>query len=332
MEDSKKYEIYSMVNDRIVADMSTIRDRNGRVYIFGLNIKLLDSLADFMRLVICTKMLPFHVVSRKNPIPMEPMAGYMHLLGQFQALVFHDVALSPDLDLFQNEFRKNQLCSLMKGPSSMGRREWAECCNEFVQEMRREGRRIGIKTKMKDWRNGSNKNSKRLTRYLDALFDRYARLMIVRLDFYYHVGTCRDEEQADEWQMVVKTQDRKAQDAYGEVADVSADHPNFQEDQIPRVDILTVTKDWSRFMDNTRGKTSLFEHKVGHVAAIECSRVGGHHIHAAFFFDGSEVHRDQYMADEIGKYWVQLTGGRGYYHNCNRRSYRRRSVGRYGRA
>lgn len=255
------------------------------------------------------------------------MAEYMLQLSQFRELVFHDVALSPDLDLFQSEFRKHRLSNLVLGHPRVGKLEWAECCNHFVLTVREAGKRIRIKAKIKDWRNGAKKNAKRLKKYLKALFDRYARIMVVRLDFYYHEGACRDDAQADEWQMTMQALDQEAHYTYEGVASSPADVLVELNEKIPRVDIQTVAGDWARFMDNTRGKTSLFKHKVGHVAAIECARIGGHHIHVAFFFDGSQVHQDQYMADEIGKYWVQVTKGRGYYHNCNRHTYRKRAVG-----
>lgn len=46
-----------------------------------------------------------------------------------------------------------------------------------------------------------------------------------------------------------------------------------------------------------------------------------HHLHVALIFDGS--HRQhEWLGDQIGQYWVEITGGRGYYHNCNRGSYK----------
>ncbi|WP_368644140.1 hypothetical protein [Castellaniella ginsengisoli] len=35
----------------------------------------------------------------------------------------------------------------------------------------------------------------------------------------------------------------------------------------------------------------------------------------------------QRVWDQIGQYWVEITGGRGYYHNCNRGSYKHPGTG-----
>ena len=55
--------------------------------------------------------------------------------------------------------------------------------------------------------------------------------------------------------------------------------------------------------------------------------LGGHHLHVCFLFDGSQVCKDEYLAHEIGKYWIELTGGRGYYHYCKAGQYKRSAVG-----
>ncbi|WP_417276609.1 YagK/YfjJ domain-containing protein [Castellaniella sp.] len=293
----------------------------------GLNVRLLNSLMDFMHQVIYTDALPFRTVRGRASVPNEQMARYMPLLDKFCQLVFHDVALSPDLELFQREYRKSPISRRGAGGKTGSMHAWEDRCNDFVRAMRAEGKRIGIKAQIKDWRNGSLKNARRLKRYLDSLFDRYARIMVIRLDLYYHQGACRDAMQAVEWQSILQRSDLDARTAYDDGDDRAADPSLVSADDIPRVDIQTVLKDWSHFMDNARGKPSLFAHRIGYVAAVECARAGGYHIHAAFLFDGSKVHKDQYLADEIGDYWVKLTQGRGYFHNCNRQQYKTSVLG-----
>ncbi len=42
----------------------------------------------------------------------------------------------------------------------------------------------------------------------------------------------------------------------------------------------------------------------------------------ALIFDGSHVKQHEWLGDLIGQYWVEVTGGRGYHHNCNRGTYK----------
>jgi len=318
----------------------------GALYRTGFSTKILYHLVDLMDLVIHTQQLPYRIAPNGRIIPDSRMAGYMPLLKRFAQLVFHDVALSPDLELFQRQIRKYPMRAYATGGHSAAPCQLAELCNDFIAAMRAEGKKSGIKAKLKDWRHGATKNAKRLHRYLDALFERYARIMVVRLDLYYHAGQCPDAVQADEWQAALQALDRELQAAYQKEADEDghadqdaevdqdededdlAQHRTVPQDEAAiGVDILTVSADWRRLMGNARGKTSLFRHRVGYVAAIECSRVGGHHLHVCFLFDGSLVCKDEYLAHEIGKYWIELTGGRGYYHCCKADQYKRSAVG-----
>lgn len=65
------------------------------------------------------------------------------------------------------------------------------------------------------------------------------------------------------------------------------------------------------------GRSSVFDHEIGYICRVEQGEDMGFHIHAAFFFNGSEVNRDLCKARQIGKLWKQLTRGYGYFHSCN---------------
>ncbi len=244
------------------------------------------------------------------------MAYFMDLLPCFSRLIFDGLALSPDLTLFHRVYalhRVRQYCGLSDTGSDVS---VALVRNDFVMDLRAEGDRIGIQRLIKNWQRNADENAKRLKVYINALHDRYARLLVIRLDLMYRQAACQDEEQALDWHQHL--QDRNAR----EYIAFSKDEPlNGYCDDLPRVDILTVTEDWRHFKDNMRGKPSLFRHMVGYVTSIEFSSTGGHHLHVALIFDGS--HRQhEWLGDQIGQYWVEITGGRGYYHNCNRGSYK----------
>jgi len=113
-----------------------------------------------------------------------------------------------------------------------------------------------------------------ITRYVDAVLDRYARTCVVRVDLYY-----RKEAQA-------------------------------------RLRVERVFDDLRRLIKG-RERNSIFDHETGYICSVEQGEDRGYHIHAAFFFNGSEVGADIYRAQQIGELWERITLGQGCYHNCN---------------
>lgn len=87
--------------------------------------------------------------------------------------------------------------------------------------------------------------------------------------------------------------------------------------------------DIQRFLNNRRGKRTLFANMVGHIMKREWGADKKFHFHFILYFDGSKVHQDAYRAGQIGEYWKQLTGGRGAYFNCNacKNKYKRLGIG-----
>lgn len=85
--------------------------------------------------------------------------------------------------------------------------------------------------------------------------------------------------------------------------------------------------DFNHMLNNTRSKPSIFEHKVGYVSKREHTEDKGIHLHTMFIFDGQNVQKDAFKADQIGKYWEEITKGKGSYHNCHRNTYERNGIG-----
>lgn len=91
-----------------------------------------------------------------------------------------------------------------------------------------------------------------------------------------------------------------------------------------------VQRDFATLVNNRR-HNSIFKHQVGYIRRLEFGALRDHHhFHVVFFFDGANVRKEEFLADEIGRYWVKVTGGRGWYFNCNRdkvHRYRRVGIG-----
>ena len=132
-----------------------------------------------------------------------------------------------------------------------------------------------------------NKRLEVAKKYMDALQENNSKLCIVRVDFGYK------------------------KDDNGNV-DITLDEAN---------------KDFNRMMNNKRGKPSIFKYQEGQMCLKEYTPNKGVHFHTVFIFDGNKVQKDAHMGDELGKYWGQLTDGRGSYYNCNRQKYKHKGVG-----
>lgn len=91
----------------------------------------------------------------------------------------------------------------------------------------------------------------------------------------------------------------------------------YMKKYLPGSDLVAARKDLDRLLNNTRSN-KLFKGLVGYIWKLENGVEKGHHFHCILFFDGSKVRHDPYLADLIGKYWVErITAGRGTFHNCN---------------
>ncbi|TSD54691.1 inovirus Gp2 family protein [Variovorax sp. KBS0712] len=289
---------------------------NGKAYRIGAGVNMLILQIKFMQCVIETDQLPFEI--RRNiddtiDIVEGEMARYAELLPAFERLVFDGLALSPDLDLFHRVYSMHAIGQFRAAYEQLIGRGAAEIFNDFVVALRAEGKRSGVKRLMQSWRRNSSENSKRLKVYINTLHDRYAHLTVIRLDLRYRQAACRDIVQAKEWNAILR--DRNIRERTALSQEEALDDYG---DDLPRVDIITATEDWRHLKDNMRGKPSLFRNLAGYACSVEFSSTGGHYLHAALIFDGSEIMQHEWLGELIGGYWVELTGGRGYYHNCNR--------------
>lgn len=310
-------EIHGIIKN-LERNMGIAYGLDGKAYRIGASVKLLGLQIQFMQYVIETDQLPFEL--RLNfdgtaEVVEGKMATYADLLPAFEQLVFDGLALSPDLALFHRIYPTHAICQFRVAYEQLIGRDSAEILNDFVVTLRTEGKRSGVKRLMQSWQRNASENSKRLKVYINSLHDRYARLTVIRLDLRYRKAACRDIVQAKEWNEILQgrnIRERIAMTQEEAIDDYGGD--------LPRVDIITATEDWRHLKDNMRGKPSLFRHLVGYACSVEFSSTGGHYLHAALIFDGSGVMQHEWLGELIGEYWVELTGGRGYYYNCNRRS------------
>ena len=128
---------------------------------------------------------------------------------------------------------------------------------------------------------GSDKDEQQLHAYISELFERYARLVVIRVDLGYGA-------------------------AYSPLTGQGVDYQTVNEN---RVKLL----DWLRYPGQ-------FPSYVGYVWKLEYGFEKGLHYHVLFFFNGALSAQDVMIAKMIGDYWVrEVTKGKGVYYNCNAR-------------
>jgi hypothetical protein len=127
------------------------------------------------------------------------------------------------------------------------------------------------------------KNYQSMINYIDNLFTRHSRLLVIRIDLGY----------------------RK-----------DIDTPFLNEEEIYQK-YCQAKVDREHLFRNMRSN-ALFNHMVGYIWRLEYGEDKGFHNHMIFFYDGSQVQQDVTIGRMIGEYWVNvITQGRGLYYNCN---------------
>ena len=162
---------------------------------------------------------------------------------------------------------------------------------ELVAKIQHDVQQLEFKKVVYGSRRLAKKNYNGLVAYIDSLFDRYSRLIVIRVDFSYRMGNA------------IKTK-----------AEINEKY-------------LEARKDFQHFLNNTKSN-SLFCHLLGYVWKLEYGAEKGFHYHLMFFFNGSKLRKDEKIAMLIGEYWKHnITQGRGIYYNCNANKQLYRSLG-----
>ncbi|HEY8159113.1 MAG TPA: inovirus-type Gp2 protein [Methylobacter sp.] len=161
------------------------------------------------------------------------------------------------------------------------KKQTVDTLNEFIQGIRHEAASKAFKNRLDNYMRPIRKNYGELKDYIDNLFERYSRLLVLRVDLSY---------EKDNYLMTeVEIEDRFAQ----------------------------AIADREHFFRNTRSN-KLFEHMVGYAWKLEYGLKKGFHYHLLFFYDGSKVRQDVPLAQQIGEYWRDIIlKGKGNYYNCN---------------
>lgn len=168
---------------------------------------------------------------------------------------------------------------------------------DFIGALQQEAQKDSFKKDVQRLKHTATEQANSMLSYVDALFRRYSRILVVRLDLGYRHGVSVLDDQ---------------------------DQPDGRSQSLP-----LVKDDMERLLNNRRMCKRIFSDMVGYIWKLEYGgRAKGLHYHCFFFFDGSKVREDITRGDMIGEYWRdKITCDDGVYYNCNAQIYIKRGVG-----
>lgn len=171
-----------------------------------------------------------------------------------------------------------------------------ENINLVIRELRQRVQERGFRIKLSRSKEKAKRSLEGMQSLVVGLFERHARLLVVRMDFGYL---------------------KKVHEA---------NHAAQQ--QGPAADVQMALADRAALFNNLRHKPSISEHLLGYILKLEQGSQGGCHFHAFFFFDGSKRHAYYWQAKLIGEYWRDcITKGRGRFHICHPPTDSRKATG-----
>lgn len=93
---------------------------------------------------------------------------------------------------------------------------------------------------------------------------------------------------------------------------------SYQAEHSASVSEVQARADLRRLFANRRCNAGLLPDMVGYVCRMEWAFDTKYHFHVMFFLDGDLRRKDAHIAQQIGRYWVDvITKGKGRFYNCN---------------
>jgi hypothetical protein len=222
------------------------------------------------------------------------LSKYFPMMNTFLRLYSPSKIYSPHIDLFYSVCITNY--GLMSGDfnkpstySSTFRKREGEFFNQLIQEIFLLSSKREFKRKQYARDDAVKRGYASALKYVNALFERYSRLLVLRIDFGFRT------------------------------INPARPHPLGLQD---------AQTHFAHFLNNKRGK-KIYASLKGYIWRLEYGKQKGYHYHLFFFFDGSKVHKDEYLANLIGGDWDMISNGEGIYYNCNahKQNYKRLGIG-----
>jgi hypothetical protein len=256
---------------------------------------LLYKIEEFVEAIIKGEKAFSTELNKRGCMKHLALAKYFDMVDAFLALHSANKAYSLHVELFFATFViKHGLThgDLGRNPDAYSpqfKKKQGEVFNQLIGEISAMASQRAFKRKLYARAEAISRGRTSGKEYIDALYARYARLLVLRIDFGFRTET------------------------------PLLPHP---------VSLQEAQEHLARFFNNKRGK-KLYASLKGYIWRLEYGKEKGYHFHLFFFFDGSRVHKDEFLASEIGNDWIKVTEGKGIFHNCNahKQKYKRLGIG-----
>lgn len=205
------------------------------------------------------------------------------ILGRVED-VYPEFRLHPFLKAVLDEVLDDDVHDLISGVRRHRGSEKMECVvnklNELIDRLRSRVTSPEIKRVVLNYQRGVRRIKAKLHALVDALFRRYSKVLVVRVDLTYKLPDARP-----------------------------IDRRNLTHSDVRR--------DFQNLLKNMKAK--LFKKNfITYAWKLEYGPRTGYHYHVVFFFNGSNVMRDVDIAAQIGDHWSKkVAEGSGGCFNCN---------------
>ncbi|WP_313512341.1 inovirus-type Gp2 protein [Pseudomonas sp.] len=248
---------------------------------------------------ILIEQLVLAIQNYEKPIhrPEQRLKQYFNYIEQMLNLFDgnHDYSYGPHLQVFREAVQDVGVQLVPFGLESYDEdtafhRDTDQTLSALAERIRVLTRRQKYRRMQYDQRHQAKDLQRELRGYVDGIFTRHARLLVVRVNLYYRAVA---------------------------QARLRAEHV-FDD-----LDKLIKERRYNAIFDHEIGYICAIEQgnfhgvRLGRCDEREGRHGRGFHAHAAFFFDGSKVRGDVFKAMQIGELWHEITRGRGCYDSSN---------------
>ena len=284
-EELSLQEIYREIN--ICSNLHGFMENEKEIVIVGERFgrSRLYDIEKFVTEIIKTKLLAFEIIEidEKEFISKElPLRKFLNFYDDFHEEYSEEKIFSPNVTLFFNASKKINPTEVTLYDSESRRSgkinvESAIIFNLIINEIRTNSSSQEFKKKVYAREYGFKRNFDSAKKYVDDLFSKNARLLVLRLDLGFITSTISTEK---------------------------------------KIELKEAQNYLKKFLNNKRSK-SIFDDSVGYIWKMEHGIDKGYHFHLFFFFDGSKRQKDGHIAQLIGEFWKTVTKGVGCFYNCN---------------
>ncbi|UQO99564.1 inovirus-type Gp2 protein [Burkholderia multivorans] len=227
-------------------------------------------------------------------------------------LAFPGYHYSPDFRLFFDVLSTHRIGDWRKNEASRtaaAMRLQAPLYNQFITDLREEGKRRNVSKQVWDWKEGLSSQEKSVRKFVLELRATKKRLIPLRVDFYYGASAAVEDDAMPRICWSASSKERHADDRF----DASGWTGAFE--VRARIDSARAMQDRARFFENQNGvDRELFDTMLSYVCKLEVGgRYRANHFHILFLFDAARIRSYDLdrLLSQVEDRWYRVTGGLG---------------------